>query len=257
MTSDHPADGVPPIGGDELAQALGLIPVGKRLEEAFSCYLLAGVSLGFAMVAVPSLLKGAENATNGPLSASLEHVAESLTQKAVLDAAATYDEAGDGANSLANALTLITQHLKASTSISLGDREAARKLVNEVRDSVIANKSTEIRTIRAWRNMWAGHRTSDVIADPWAKANPVDFGVVEIGLNQMRAAFHEFALLLDQLPELASLVGDARRIDDRTFRMGISLEGLSGKPLDFYLSIGRAQGEALLAHGFPFLKGGQ
>lgn len=254
MTSDFPVDNMDPMGGDELMQALGSIPVGERLEEAFSCYLLGGVSLGFAMATVPRLLKGAKNTTNGPLSASLKHVAESLTQKAVLSAAATYDEAGAGANSLANTLTMITQYVRQSMSISSGDRRAAQKLINEIRESVITHKTKEVRAIRAWRNMWAGHNTSDVLVDPWAEDNPVDLEVIRVGLDQMRAAFLEFALLLDQLPELASLVGDARRIDDHTSRAGISLEGTTSMPLEFFLSMGRAQGEELLNHGFPFLK---
>lgn len=70
----------------------------------------------------------------------------------------------------------------------------------------------------------------------------------------MPAAFHEFALLLTQLPELESLQDRAKRIDDRTTRMGISLEGTTSWSIDYSMSIGEAQARALLDRTLPVMR---
>lgn len=242
-----------PLQGAGLRQALDQIPVGMRLQEAFSCYLLACISLGFAQTAVPPLRHRAAEIGNHPLAAATNHLSVSLAQKAVLDAAATYDQAGEGSSSLANAITLISSHLRSSSSGSTADREAAQRLANEIRNSVIIQKSPEIKVVQYWRNKWAGHRAVDPQVDPWAWDNPLKFSTIEAGLEQMRTAFHEFALLLEQVPELASLQGRAQRIDDRTLRMGISLEGTSFWPIEATISIGAAQAQAFLDRTLPVL----
>lgn len=253
MESEQTAPAASPLEGTELEQALGQVSVGRRVEEAFSCYLLACVSLGFAQTAVPPLRQRSAEIGHHPLSAAVEHVAVSIAQKAVLDAAATYDQAGEGASSLANALTLITRHLKSSTSGSAADRKAAQQLVNDIRDSVITQKSPEIKAIQYWRNKWAGHRTVDPQVDPWSWDNPVNFSIIATGLEQTRTAFHEFALLLTQFPELASLQAEAQRIDDATFRMGISLKGAASWPIELTLQIGEAQAQEFLDRTLPVL----
>lgn len=252
-TSDQPTSTADPLEGEALRQALGEIPVGNRIEEAFSCYLLAGVSLGFARTAVPPLRQRAADIGKHPLSAALKHMALSLAHTAVLDAAATYDQAGEGSNSLANALDLITRHLQNPPSVSSGNRLAARKLVNDIRQSVINQKSEEIKALRYWRNKWAGHRTSDSQVDPWSWDHPLNFSTIAAGLEQMRAAFHEFALLLDQLPELAVLQDEAGRIDVTTFRVGISLEGTSSWPISVPIGIGEAEAQQFLDRALPAL----
>lgn len=260
MTSDLPKGESEPVAApsgpledEALGMAIREIPIGKRLEEALARQLLACTSLGFARTAVPPLL-GRAAAARGPLSLALDHLAVSLTQKAVLDAAATYDQAGEGASSLANGLDLITRFLRDSGSLSRGDRGAARKLVDEIRSSAISQKSDELRSVQFWRNKWAGHRTVDAQIDPWAWDHPVDFGTVETALEQMQQAFHEFGVLLTQLPELARLHADAMRVNDKTIRMGLSLDGAASWPVDYMLSIGDQQAQEFLDRALPALR---
>lgn len=243
-----------PLDDEALLKAIGEIPIGKRLEKAFAQQLLACTSLGFAQTAVPALRERAAEIAGGPLSSALDHLAVSLTQKAVLDAAATYDKAGEGASSLANALDLITRFLKESSSVSKGDREAARKLVDGIRLSAISQRSAELKSLRFWRNKWAGHRTVDAQVDPWAGDHPVDFGTIQVALEQMRAAFHEFGLLLNELPELARLHPDAMRIDDRTTLIGLSLDGAAAWPVELMMSIGERQAQFFLDRALPTLR---
>lgn len=239
------AHSLEPLSDDELRNALSQIHVGQRIEDAFAWYLHAGISLGFARTAAP-VLRAQAQALHGPISSALEHLAISLVQKAVLDASATYDQAGEGSSSLANALDLITRLLKSPQTGSSGDRQAARRLVDELRQSVIVQKSPEWQAIRYWRNKWAGHRSVDAQVDPWAWDNPVSFGTIETGLEQMRVAFNEFAVLLTQLPALAGLHDEARRVDDSTIRMGISLEGTTSWSLSAVTAIGEEQAQVLL-----------
>lgn len=227
--------------------------MGERLEDAFSAYLLACISLGFAQTAVPQLRQRSADIGHHPLASALDHLAISIAQKAVLDAAATYDQAGKGSSSLANALDLITRCLKDPAFGSAADRSAARQLVTEIRDSVITTKSPEMSAVRYWRNKWAGHRTIDPQVDPWAWENPIDFAVIKKGLDQMRAALREFALLLTQLPQLAFLQADARRVDDNTVRMGISLDGTTSWPIDSVLALGESQAQEFLDRTLPYL----
>lgn len=244
-----------PLDDEALSMAIREIPIGKRLEEALAQQLLACTSLGFARTAVPALRGRAAEIARGPLSMALEHLAVSLTQKAVLDAAATYDKAGEGASSLANALDLITRFLReSSSSVSPGDRDAARKLVDGIRLSAILQRSAELESLRFWRNKWAGHRTVDAQVDPWAGDHPVDFGTIQVALEQMRAAFHEFGLLLTQLPELARLHPDAMRVDDKTTLIGLSLDGAAAWPVDLMMSIGDQQAQLFLDRSLPTLR---
>ncbi|MBF0745452.1 hypothetical protein IR132_08450 [Micrococcus yunnanensis] len=231
---------------DELKVCLASIKPGRRLEGAYSHLVFAYVALGFAQVVHPKMLEAAEKTQNGPLRMALKTVAENSHQMAIIKAAGTYDQAGSGANSLANSLDIIGNILKNSAESSSDDRNAARQLVKNIRESVILEKSDELKIVQYWRNKYAAHSSVEPGIDPWAKENPPELEVIESALEQMRSAYHEFALLISMLPETKDLVKDAARIDDTTSRFTISLEGITAWSTNSLLELGRNHGQALL-----------
>lgn len=244
LKSSRPAS--KPLTSTEIKSRLTTIHPGRRLESAFTHLYLAYISLGFAQEACRGIDEISARTLNGPLKAGLEKLSRDSKNIAIIEAAGTYDQAGAGSNSLSNALDLITGLLKNGSSKSKQESEAARQLISAIRDSVISKKSEELTVVQYWRNKSAAHSSLDPVIDPWAEANPPQLSTIRTALDQMLAAYHEFALLLDMLPETRNLVKDGARIDENSSYITFDLVGSSSWSGGQWMSIGETQGQQVV-----------
>lgn len=243
------ADG--PLTDDALRQALDALSPGIRIEDAIGQLGLAAYSVAFARIAAPRLKTVRDQVGMNPVGAGLDHLIASILQKAVVDTAATFDQAGEGSSSLATALNLITRHLKSSPPSS--ERSAALALVQGIRHKAIESKTPELEYVRYLRNKWAAHVTLDRSVDSWEPGKSLDLAKLESALSQMQTHFHEVAILIKQVTALHNLERDGRRLDENTIRFGIDWEGFSSQALILMGSHGENSASRLLERIEPGL----
>lgn len=241
-----------PLTDEALRHALALLPPGIRIEEAIAQLGIAAYSVAFAKTASPRLQAVSEQIGKNPVAAGLNHLLNSILQKAVLDTAATFDQTGEGTSSLATALNLITRRLKASPSTP--ERKAALALADGIRKRAVQNRTPELEYVRYMRNKWAAHVTYDLVVDQWEPGASIDFRMLDTALQQMQIHFQELATLTEQVSALEGLEHDGRLLDNDTYRFGLGWEGFSSKALLIMASHGENSAKLLLGRIEPELK---
>ena len=251
MTTDVPktcnVSNAPPTGplqGEDLHAALNALTAGERIDEVLAQLALASYSLGFARTAGPRLREAAERMNQGPTRSAVEHMVTCIVQKAVIDAFSTFDQTGEGTNSLNTALNVIKRHLDGDSPSR--ERDAALALVREIRSHAFEERTPKLVYVRYMRHKWAAHSTMDRSVDAWDDGKTVDFTKMEAGLEQMRLHFYELATLISMVPALQPLEGAGRRTDANRVRIGLGWEGFGQVASGLMTSLGDTAASQLL-----------